>query len=308
MKTKCLILNRREPISEDVLQRFEDRLSPIWYQHTADEFSLEEALKQNSDSQLLITNYVELNRENLTKLNDLKGIIATTVAVEYIDREYCKERNIQVLNTPKYTGSSVAEYAFCLLLSAARHLPAIDRQLRSGDFNCFEFLGMELAGKRAGIVGMGDIGSRVAKLAECFDMNVVYFNSRRKSSTVGRPVDLLTLLATSDVVFLTLPLNNESRSMIGRQEISAMKNGAILVSISPDEILDLSALVDALNSRLIYAALDLHKQQPTLLNTPNTILSPRRAWYTRDCFDRRVATLVGTVESYLNGSPINMVV
>ena len=77
---------------------------------------------------------------------------------------------------------------------------------------------------------------------------------------------------------------------------------------SPDEILDLSALVDALNSRQIYAALDLHKQQPALLNTPNTILSPRRAWYTRDCFDRRVATWVGTVESYLNGSPINMVV
>lgn len=305
MKTKCLILNRRELISEDALKKFEDRLSPIWFQ--SDEFSLEEALHQNSDSQLLITNYVELNRENLTELHELKGIIATTVAVEYIDRQYCNERNIHVSNTPKYTGSSVAEYAFCLLLSAARHLPAIDRQLREGDFNCFEFLGMELAGKRAGIVGMGDIGSRVSRLAKCFDMNVVYFNSRQKNSTVGKPVDLFTLLATSDVVFLTLPLNNESRSMIGRQELSVMKNGAILVSISPDEILDLSALADALKSRRIYAALDLHKPQPALLNIPNIILSPRRAWYTRDSFDRRVATWIRTVESYLDGSPINTV-
>lgn len=250
---------------------------------------------------------MELNRENLTKLHELKGIIATTVAVEYIDREYCNERHIYVSNTPKYTGSSVAEYAFCLLLSAARHLLAIDCQLRKGDFNCFEFLGMELAGKRAGIVGMGDIGSRVARLAQCFEMNVVYFNSREKKSTVGKPVDLFTLLATSDVVFLTLPLNNESRSMIGRQEISVMKNGAILVSISPDEILDLNALADALKTRRIYAALDLHKPQPALLNTPNIILSPRRAWYTRDSFDRRVATWIRTVESYLDGSPINTV-
>jgi len=308
MKTLCLVLNNREPISENVLDRFQDRIIPVWYQHTDDKFSLDDALEQNSGTQLLVSTYMELSREKLKRLPDLKGIIATTVAVEYIDRDYCKEKGIRVSNTPKYTGSSVAEYAFALMLAAARHLTSVDHQVRNGDFNCFEFLGLELAGKTAGIIGLGDIGSRVAKFAQSFDMDVLYFNRSQKHSTSGRQVELPTLLACSDVIFLTLPLNTESRSMIGRKEFSAMKKGAILVNVSPDEILDLDALVDALNKRQLYAALDLHKRQPSLLDTPNSILSPRRAWYTQDCFDRRVATWIKTLESYLDGTLINTVV
>src|SRR5438045_4011115 len=115
MKKRCLILNNREPISEGVLKRFEDQISPTWYQYPEDEFSLLDALSNNQDAQILITTYMELNKENLQKLPKLEAIIATTVAVEYIDKEYCKERGIRVSNTPKYTGSSVAEYAFCLM-------------------------------------------------------------------------------------------------------------------------------------------------------------------------------------------------
>jgi phosphoglycerate dehydrogenase-like enzyme len=303
MKGLCLIINNREFIPEDSLSQLHDGVRVVWYQKTGPAFLLKEALAAAPTADILITPFLDLNASALSSLPALRAIIATTVATDFIDLEYCKDRQIRVFNTPRYTGSSVAEYALALMLAALRHIPDVNNAVRAGDDQCFSYVGTELAGKRAGVIGFGDIGSRVARFAAAFDMDVVFVNRSPRQSPIARQVDLATLLSTSDVVFLTLPLNGDSRMLLGEPELNLLRDGALVVSISPDEVIDRDALAAALRTRRIRATLDVHRGPAGLLNVPNLIMSPRRAWYTTEAFQRRVATWRSTLARYIANEP-----
>jgi lactate dehydrogenase-like 2-hydroxyacid dehydrogenase len=300
MKKKCLVLNNREPIPENFLADLESQLEVVWYQKTDDIFSITEALEQNKDTHILITTYMDLCQKNLELLPSLEAIIATTISTHFIDSGYCQSNNIKIFNTANYTGSSVAEHAVALMMGAVRKLTEINQAVRVGNTQGFEYPGMELFGKTAGIIGLGNIGSYVAQMLSGFGMDIVYFNRSQKSSQIAKPVDLDTLVTTSDIIFLTLALNNASNEMMNEQVFDNMKTSAILVNVSPDDVIDKTALVKALSQgKIAYAALDLLNPEP-YLHVSNTILTCRRAWYTNECFDRRIKLWKNTLTAYLS--------
>lgn len=308
MKKNCLVINDREPIPEKHLEDLISILKVTWYQEPSNNFDLSKSFVQNTQTNILVTTYAELNKRHLAILPELDAIIATTTAVDYIDLEYCKDNKITVCNTPAYTGTSVAEHAFALTLCAVRKLTQIDKAVRQGNFDCFNFLGTELSQKTMGIVGLGAIGSSVAKISGGFQMKIIYYNRRKKSFAGGQQVGLDFLLRKSDVIVLTLPLNQDSISMIGSQEFSIMKPTTVLVSISHDDIINRDALLKALRTNQIAAAgLDLHKRDSAYINSPNLVLSPRRAWYTSEAVNRRLDAWKDTLTRYLKNRPINII-
>jgi len=301
MKKKCLVLNDREPIPENHLDDLNSQLEVIWYQKSAPHFSLAKAVETHTDTQIIITTYMDLRAEYLQQMPQLEAIITTTISTHFIDSGYCREHGIQIFNTENYTGASVAEHAVALMMSAMRQIPAIDSQVRQGNTDCFDYPGTELAGKTAGIIGFGNIGSYVAQLLSGFNMQLQYYNRSSRDSAVAQAIRLDRLLETSDVIFLTTPLNNDSHHIINVDALKRMKSTALLVNISPDDVMDMAAVRDALHQGEIGGvALDLLVVD-FFLETPNTVLTSRRAWYTNECFMRRINQWKGTLQNYLAG-------
>lgn len=300
MKCKCLVLNNREPIPETLLSDVDDRLDVVWYQRTGTDFSLTLALQEHSDTKILISTYMDLCQENLEILASLEVIITTTISTHFVDSDYCKKKNIKIFNTANYTGSSVAEHAVALMMNATRKITDIGREVQTGNMQCFDYPGMELFGKTAGIIGFGEIGSYIARLLNGFGMDLIYVNRSKKNSPFANPVDLDTLVSHSDIVFLTLPLNNASHAIMNDAIFDKMKPTAILVNISPDDVIDRDALIQALQQeKIAYAAMDLLNPE-YYIGVPHTILTPRRAWYTTECFDRRIHMWKQTLVDYLS--------
>ena len=304
MKKKCLILNNREPIPEDHLDDLADRLEVAWYQKPDAAFSLLDAIDTHADSHVIVTTYMDLNADYLRRMPNLEAIITTTVSTHFVDSGYCREHGIKLFNTENYTGASVAEHAVALMMSAMRRVPAIDEQVRQGNRECFDYPGTELAGKTVGIIGFGNIGSYVAELLSGFHVRLQYYNRSPKESPLARAVSLETLLDTSDILFLTVTLNSDSHHMIGEKAIERMKPSALLVNISPDDVMDKSAVKRALErGDIAGAAMDL--LEPDLFTeTPRTVLTVRRAWFTTECFTRRIGMWKGLLESYLAGKRV----
>ncbi|MEZ5453120.1 MAG: D-isomer specific 2-hydroxyacid dehydrogenase family protein [Thiothrix sp.] len=299
MSKQCLFLNDREPYPQDCFNHIPD-IEMHWAQDHSGGFSLVKSLAAHPDTQILITTLMDLNAENLARLPKLELIITITTGTDYIDKAYCKQHGIDILNTPGFTGASVAEHAMALMLASAKRIADYNREIRNEDFQIFQHQGIELFGRQAGIIGMGAIGSQVARMLQGFGIKVVFCNRKPKDSDIATQVDMDTLLAESDIIFLTLSLNADSRHLINTDTLAKVKPGAILINISPDELIDIAALDEALESgQLSYAGMDIHHEDERFLGLPNTILSPRRAWYTQDAFNRRIAIFTQTLADYL---------
>ena len=299
MNKQCLFLNNREPYPETCFEHISG-IEMTWMQDHSDEFCLVRSLEAHPDTQILITTLMDLQADNLAKLPKLELIITITTGTDYIDKDYCAQHGIEIRNTPKFTGASVAEHAMALMLASAKRIADYNREIRTGDFQIFQHQGIELYGRQAGIIGMGAIGSQVARMLQGFGIKVVYCNRQPKCSALATQVDLDTLLAESDIIFLTLSLNADSRHLINTETLAKVKPGAILINISPDELMDVKALKVALESgKLAYAGIDMHHEDERFLQLPNTILSPRRAWYTQDAFERRITIFTQTLTDYM---------
>jgi lactate dehydrogenase-like 2-hydroxyacid dehydrogenase len=292
---KILILNDREPIDTAVLAPLEKHHEVILFQSGPDDFDIQEALKKHHDATILVTTYMPLSADNLSKLHALKRIVATTTALEYIDLDYCQRHGIRVTNNTGYTGAAVAEHLLALMLATGRRLVSLDKGVRQGDFNQFEKMGFEFQGKTLGVMGFGYIGQRFARYAEALGMTIIYLN-RRTIDSDYKQVSFDELIAQSDVIALTLPLTKETHHMIDKSVFSKMKDGVILVSISGDEIIHPNALVHALETGKVFGAgLDRHEKGEALNHFENVILTPTKAWYTKECMQRRNETWIKTL-------------
>lgn len=301
---KCLVLNDRELIPTVTLDGLADRLELTWCQDLSGTLKVAPLFAKHPATQIILTSYMDLSADHLRLLPGLELIVTTTTAVEYVDLAYCAEHNVIVCNTAGYTQNAVAEHAIALLLAVAKRIIPVNERVYGGDLLLEDERSVELAGKQLGIIGMGHIGTRVARMAQGLGMRVVYFNRNPRNVPAATAVDLPKLLRESDAIAVTLPLNQASRGMISAAELDLMKPHAILVSTSPDAIINLDALVSALASgRILGAGLDLLGAAPGHLRLPNLILSSRFANRTAECHQRRQATWCRTLEAYLNGEP-----
>ncbi len=223
----------------------------------------------------------------LDALPDVKIISNYAVGYNNIDVKAATERGVIVTNTPGVLTDTTADLAFTLMLACARRIPESDRYARDGKFKGWApllLLGREVTGSTLGIIGMGRIGSTLAKRAKGFDMKIIYHDMVRakpevEEETGARFVDMDTLLRESDFISIHVPLLPETKHMIGAAEFSKMKKTAILVNTSRGPVIDERALIEALSQKKIFSAgLDVFENEPEipeeLMKLDNCVIVP----------------------------------
>ena len=250
----------------------------------------------------------------------LKIISNYAVGYNNIDVAFATERGVMVTNTPGALREATADLAWALMMAAARKIPESDRFVREGKFVGWGpklMLGYEVYGKTLGIVGLGDIGTAVARRAKGFNMRILYHSRSRKTGLEEElgavKVDLDDLLRESDFILLHVPLTDETRHLIGEREIDLMKDTAIIVNLARGEVIDEKALVTALREKRIAAAgLDVYENEPKLapglVELDNVILTPHTGSATFQSRDTMAVMAARDLLLGLSGKlPINLV-
>lgn len=243
----------------------------------------------------------------------LKVVANMAVGYDNVDLEAAKERGIVVTNTPGVLDETTADTAFMLLLAAARRLGESERTLRAGNWEWWGpklFVGVDVWGKKLGIVGMGRIGQAVARRGRGFGMEILYHNRSRKEAAEeeldARYVDLEELLETADFVSIHTPLTDETRHLIGVDELDKMKTTAVLVNTSRGPVVDEEALSDALaDGRIFAAGLDVYENEPKvhpkLLELENAVLAPHIGSGSQETRDRMAVLAAENIVAVLSG-------
>lgn len=276
-----------------------------------------------ADADIIITNQNTLNERNLCNAGNLKLICAAATGYDNIDTVYCAKRNIAVANVPGYAAGSVAQHTFSMLFYLISHSRYYDDYVKSGDFSKAELTihsgkdFMELAGKTWGIIGLGEIGKKVASYAECFGCNVIYYStSGRNQHDHYQSVPLEELLQTSDIISIHAPMNSRTKHLIGRAQLKQMKKTAYLLNLGRGGIIQENDLAEALDGRLIAGAgLDVFETEPLPMESPllklknrdHVFLSPHIGYGSIEARNRLMLTVCKNIEAFLSGERCNRV-
>ena len=273
----------------------------------------EEALERVRDCNVLIVNKVLVTRALLDAAPELRLVCEAATGVNNIDLEACRERNIPVRNVAGYSTDSVVQTTFMHILSLMGNAPYFDNTVKDGTYSkgtLFTDVSrpyIEIKGKRIGIVGMGAIGTGVARVAEAFGMEVVYYSTSGTGHCKEWPsISLGELMRTSDVISIHAPYNERTAGLIGAGELAMMKPSAIIVNMGRGGIVDETALAEAIDNDLIGgAALDVFTKEPLpgdspLLRTrhPEKLrFTPHTAWASTEALTRLVNCIADNIRS-----------
>ena len=248
----------------------------------------------------------------LSRLPRLKMLSLTGMKAPNVDFTYCTTHGIVVSQAGSKTPAYAAEMALALMLAAARRIPQADANMRAGRFQDGVGLGQVLRGKTLGIIGLGKIGTEVARFAQALGMRVLAWSqnltAEKAEAAGGMFVEKNVLLAESDVVTLHLIFSERTRGIIGASELARMKEGAILVNTARGPLVDEAALLKALHENRIVAALDVYDEEPLppshpLRSAPNTVLSPHLGFSTSEVFGDFYKGAIENILAFLNGTP-----
>ena len=273
-----------------------------------------------SDADILMMCYTPITRRVIEVAPKLRGIIKYGVGIDAIDIAAARDHGVTVVNTPEYAERTVAEGAFLLLLALRRKLPGLLGKMAQDGWAWPEarWLGNDIAGMTLGIVGLGRIGQSMARMAGAgFGARVVAYDPLQPqqvfdASGVTRVSSLDALLAMADAVSLHTVLNKETRHMIGAPELARMKPGALLVNVSRGELLDETALVEALDhGHLGGAGLDVFAREPLtrdhpLFDRPNVILLPHLTFWTVEAMARLEEDVEARLREMIEGRPVTI--
>ncbi len=282
-----LICDEVAPVLNKVLQEnglqvtYEPEITPDQIKEKIGQFNI-----------VIVRSRTKLTKELIEKADSCKIIARVGVGLDNIDQDAAKAKNIRVINAVEGAMTAVAELVLGLMLSLARQIPRGDRAIRNGQWLKKELKGTELKGKYLGIVGCGNIGRRLGRLAKGLNMNIIGFDvipiDEEFSKDVGlMKADLDTLLQSSDYISLHVPLLDSTHHMINKEKLSLMKNTAKIINTSRGGVIDEDALYDALkNGKLGGAALDVFENEPAtnskLTTLDNVILSPHIGAQTKE--------------------------
>lgn len=280
-----------------------------------------QVLERMQGTQVVISNKVVLSREVLTQCPGLQLICVAATGTNNIDLEAARELGIAVSNVRAYGTASVAQHVFALMIALSNRLLDYVAAVRHGDwsrseqFCLLDYPICEISGKTLGIVGYGELGQAVARLAEAFGMRVLIAARDEQDSRPGR-IPLDSLLPQVDVLSLHCPLTEDNHNLISREQLSRMQAHALLINTARGGLVDEAALAQALlDGRLGGAALDVLAQEPPpvdhplcLGNIPNLIVTPHVAWASRESRQRMVDQLADNITAFKGGQLQNRVV
>ena len=285
------------------------------YERTAPE----ETVARAAEAEVVLTNKVLLTSEVMAQLPKLKYIGVLATGYNVVDIQAAHERGIVVTNVPAYSTESVAQMVFAHLLTVTNRTEHYAQQNREGkwsrskDFSYIDTLLPEIAGKTFGIVGLGNIGMRVAQIALAFGMKVKALSSKEVLPEGIEKVTLDELLATSDVLSLHCPLTDNTRHLINKESIQKMKSSAILINTGRGPLIDDDAVANALAEGRLYAfCADVMTVEPPavdnpLLKQPNAYITPHIAWASTEARVRLIQIATDNVRGFMNGSPQNVI-
>ena len=250
------------------------------------------AEKIGSFQVVVVRSRTKMTRELIAKADKCKIIARVGIGLDNIDQDAAKEKNIRVINAVEGAITAVAELVIGLMLSMAREIPRADREIRNGNWIKKELMGSELKGKYLGIVGLGNIGKRLGRLARALNMNIIGYDvipiDDEFSKEVGlMKADLDTLLSSADYVSFHVPLLDSTHHMINAEKLKMMKNTACIINTSRGGVIDEEALYNSLkDGSLAGAALDVFEVEPAtenkLITLPNFIATPHIGAQTKE--------------------------
>ena len=250
------------------------------------------AEKIGSFQVVVVRSRTKMTRELIAKADKCKIIARVGIGLDNIDQDAAKEKNIRVINAVEGAITAVAELVIGLMISMAREISRADREIRNGNWIKKELMGSELKGKYLGIVGLGNIGKRLGRLARALNMNIIGYDvvpiDDEFSKEVGlMKADLDTLLSSADYVSFHVPLLDSTRHMINAEKLKMMKNTARIINTSRGGVIDEEALYNSLkDGSLAGAALDVFEVEPAtenkLITLPNFIATPHIGAQTKE--------------------------
>ena len=290
-----------------------------WQDHAAT--APDQVVERLRGATVAITNKVPLRAEALAQLPELKMVAVAATGTDNVDLAACRARGIAVANIRDYSVVSVPEHCFTLMLALRRNLRAYVADVEAGRwehssrFCLLDHPIGDLAGSRLGIVGYGALGRRVAQIGRAFGMEVRATSRSPVDEADVTQLPLDELLASCDVISLHLPLNEQTRHMIGARELGLMQPSALLINTARGGLVDEAALAEALMRRSIGGAgFDVLSKEPPAqdnpllgLRLPNFILTPHVAWASGGAMQTLADILVGNIEAWEAGAPTNVV-
>ena len=280
----------------------------------------EELIERCNNSDAVIINKIKMTRDVLSKCKGLKLICVFATGYDNIDLEAAREFNIAVCNVPAYSTESVALFTVTTVLALAMHIKEYASYVERGEYtasgipNRLVPVYHELKGKTWGIVGLGNIGKRVAEIATVLGANVVAF--KRTPSADYPLVDIDTLCKTSDIITVHCPLNDGTRSLINSKRLALMKKDVILVNEARGAVLDEAAVADAIKKGMLGAfGSDVYSEEPfttehpyyEIMNRNNVLLTPHAAWGSYESRARCVDIICQNIKSFTQGKTLNRV-
>ena len=286
-----------------------------------DRTSPSETVARAAEADVVLTNKVVVGRKEMEQMPHLIYIGVLATGYNVVDVEAAHERGIIVSNVPAYSTESVAQMVFAHLLTVTNRTEHYAQENRNGrwtknkDFCYWDFSHMELSGKLFGIVGLGNIGQRVAAIAHAFGMRVYAYTSKPEkllpSYVEKKP--LMELFSECDIISLHCPLTTDTRHLVNSQTLQKMKPSAILINTGRGPLVDDEAVAAALaNGRLAAFCADVLTEEPPkmtnpLLSQPRAFITPHIAWATKEARIRLLQVAIDNVRSFLNGHPQNVV-
>ena len=265
-------------------------------------------VERMQEAEVVVISNIKLEAAVLEQCPKLRLLSVAFTGLDHIDLEYCKAHQIEVVNAAGYSTTAVSELAVGLMIDVLRKVTELDGTIRRGNGRG-AFVGRELRGKTVGVVGTGAIGTATIRLLKAFGCEVLAYNRSRHPEVESMGVcyvSLEELLRQSDIVTLHVPLNNETKHLIGAEQIAMMKSSAILINTARGNVADIDAVADALRTgRLAGAAFDVFEKEPPLaidhplLTAPNCVCVPHIGFASHEAFAIRADIVFGTVDRHI---------
>ena len=285
--------------------------------------TVHEVAERIKDADIVIANKARLDEESMKDAPNVKLICEFATGYDNVDLEYCKKRGIAVANVVDYSTPAVAQHTFAMALYLLERLPYYDNYVKCGTyasqdrFSNFDKPFLELEGKRWGIVGLGNIGKKTAKIAKAFGCEVVYYSVTGKNSNQEyKRVEFDELLETCDFISVHCPLSDLTKNLIDYSAMKKMKKTAILLNVARGPVINNADLYRALTEGEIYAAgLDVLEKEPITDENPlskikdseKLIITPHMAWASTESRTRLAIEVYENIKAFLNGEKRNIV-
>lgn len=315
-----IVVLDRMALGDDIDMSIFEKLGKLTiYERTAPE----EVVDRLKDADALLTNKVVIGKAEMDRLPKLRYIGINATGTNNIDLAYAAKKNIAVTNVKSYSTDSVVQHTFALLFyvyEKLRHYDDFVKQGKYSDYGCFTYFGerfAQLSGKTWGIIGLGEIGRKVADIAKAFGCHVVYYSTSGKNSNPDyERAEFDELLRSSDIISIHAPLNDRTQNLMNRAAFEKMKPEAVLINVGRGPIVNESDLLWALNENKIAAAgLDVLSVEPMRKDNPlygykdsnRLIITPHIAWATNEARKRLVDEAYLNLEAFINGKERNRV-